>query len=149
MDHAIDGFDVSFHDLGVVNFHTRGTRFDVEFLAVDGFGFHRFHIGSHDFSRHDVIGENRGELRFVLGFQKIFQSSLGKLREGFVSRREDRERSGALQRFDQASRFDGGDKGVEAAGGRSDGDDVFIFGFGARDSGKGGERDKCCDGETA
>ena len=72
-----------------------------------------------------MVGENGDELLLVLRLEEVFDSALWELGEGCVSRREDGERSGALERFDESGCFHGRNESVEAARTGGDGHNVF------------------------
>lgn len=128
VNHTIAGGDVCLGDLGLIHGDGSILHLDVEFLTVDGLGHHGLYVGSHDFSGHDVIGQDAGELGFILWLEQIIQGAFWKLGKGFIRRREDGEGSGALQSFDQSSSFDRRYEGGEISRAGSDGDDVFARG---------------------
>jgi hypothetical protein len=73
-----------------------------------------------------VVGEDGDQLVAVLRLQQRLDRALGQRGEGLVGRREDGERTLALQRVDQAGGLDGGDQRLEAAGGDRGVDDVGL-----------------------
>ena len=65
-----------------------------------------YEIGRGNLAGNDVVGENGGQCRLISGLQKRFDRPLGQLLESLVHRRENRERSVALQGFDEIRRLD-------------------------------------------
>lgn len=147
MDDAVFGGDVGLHDFRVVDGDAVGAGFDVQLFAVGGLGLHRFDIGGHDFAGHDVIGEDRSEFGFVFGLEQIFDRALRELGEGFIGGRENGEGAGALERFDKASGFDGGDERFKAAGAGGHRNDVLVV-IGADLRGHGDEGERARHGEN-
>ena len=149
MDDAVAGGHVGLDHLGVVHGDGSGGDFHVERLAVHGLGLHRLDVCGHDFARHDVVGEDGNELFLVLRLKQVFHRAFGELGEGFVGRREDGERAGALEGLDEAGGFYRGNQGVEAAVAGGDGDDVFArgLGFSVSNAQEAGRGDDCGEGE--
>lgn len=105
MDDSVAGGYVSLDDLGIVYSDIAIGYLHVKRLAVYGLGLHRLDVRGHDFASHDVIRENGDELLLVLRLEQVFHRAMGELAEGFVGRREDGERPGALQCLDEAGGF--------------------------------------------
>ncbi len=146
MDDAVVGRNVGSHDLGAVDGHAAHRRIDHDHLALD-----RLRIGllagegrTHDFSGHHVIGQDLDQLGLVLRLQEVFDRSGGKLLEGLVGRRKDRERTGAFQDDDEIARLQGGSQRVELTGLHRRIDDVRRIGVDGseRDQRAGGKADK-------
>lgn len=130
VDNAVVGDEVGLHDFGVVDRNASIGDFEFHGLTLDGFGFHRFYIGGHDFAGDNMVGEDCDELLFVFRFEQVFDSAGGQLGEGFVGGSKNREGSFALERFDQAGSFDRCDERFEVVGARGDSDDIFAGGVG-------------------
>jgi hypothetical protein len=62
------------------------------------------------FGRHDVVGQDPGELGLVLRLEQGLDGSRRQGCERRVGRREYRERTGTLERVDQTRRLDGGNE---------------------------------------
>ena len=84
-----------------------------------------------------MVSQNRRQLSLVLRLQQRFHRARRQLRKRFIGRREHRERTGALQRFNQAGRLQRRRQCLKRASGNSRVYDVFLHAIGRR-SGKGG-----------
>ena len=68
MDDPVVARDVGRDDSGSVNHHLAIADFNVDALTVDGFGSpERNDLLGGDFATNDVVGQDSGECRFVLG----------------------------------------------------------------------------------
>jgi hypothetical protein len=104
--------------LGVDNFEPAAVLTHGKFLAFDrlvhGLAAALFNgsdkLRGGDFSRNDVISQNRSESRLVFWHQQLFNRAFWKLIKGFVDWREDGERPVAFQGLNKASGLDGSNK---------------------------------------
>ena len=115
-DHGVDDVDDS-----VTADQTGGDN-----LAVDLRHLARLDLGGHEFGRNAVAGENRDELGLVLRQQKRLRRAGGQFGESGVGRRENYERAGAAQGFNEPSGLHVGDKRVVI--GRADGNFYDLLG---------------------
>ena len=67
-------------------------------------------VGRSHFAGDDVIGQDLRQRRLVLGLEQAVHRARRQLRERLVGRREDRERTLALERVDEAGRLHRGDE---------------------------------------
>jgi hypothetical protein len=74
-----------------------------------------------------MVGEKCHQLFLVLRLEQVVDGACGQLGECFISRREDRERSGTLQGCDEARGFDGRDQGLKVTRARGYRDDVITL----------------------
>ena len=126
MNHTIAGHNVSFDNIGVVHHHLAVFHHDLDRRALHGFRrLELDHVTRHHVARYDVIKQDFGQLYFVS--EQCFDRARRQFGKGFVGWRKHRERPFALQRFDQASRFQCGRQRFEAARCHRSVNDVFLF----------------------
>ena len=103
---AADNVGLAIHHVGVARLG------DGEAATVDGrdgSGLDEI-VGAHLLTGDDVVGEDLGEVTLRVS-EKLVDGGLVDLAESIIGWGEDRERSGRVQRVNETSSLDGGDKG--------------------------------------
>jgi len=97
VDDTVRCLDVSGGDVRVVDHHAI-VEVDCDLTALYGGGFHVVHkIGGHHCAGHDVIGQNRDQLLFVLRQEQAFDRACGQGGKGLIGGGEHGERAFGFQ----------------------------------------------------
>ena len=117
MDDAVGRLDISGDDSGTVQHDLAAHDLHGDRTTEDGRDLGHLHhcIAVRGHAGNDVESQDLDELLLVLRLEEHLERARGELREGRIGRSEDRERTLARERLDEASGLDRGDERVERA----------------------------------
>ena len=129
MDDAVGALDVGRRHLGAVNHDAVRADLDGDLGAVDGGYLSAIHGddgAGHHLARHDMVREDVGELRLVLGLDELLDGSRRQLGEGGIRRREHGERPRTLHGVDEAGSTKRCGEGLEGASAHRSVNDIWL-----------------------